>query len=131
LIAINILSRGAIFDLIFYFKWKNINTSVLHLLGGASIHSRWIVTRILGGTWCLSCFFLVQIYCCTLTSHLTMPHSKPIINSVNDIQNVSGLQITVDRNLGAEKLISVKIFMSNIRPSDYSFLNCDRRPNLE
>ena len=39
-----------------------------------------------------------------------MPHSKPIIKSVNDVPNVPGLQITVDRNLGAEKLISVKIF---------------------
>ena len=85
----------------------NFKNYLLHFLsGGASLDARWIVIRILTGVWCLACFFLVQIYCCTLTSHLTLPHSKPIVNSVYDIPNVRGLEITVDRNLGAEKLIT-------------------------
>jgi hypothetical protein len=38
-----------------------------------------------------------------------MPHSKPIINSVYDIPNVPGIEITVDRNQGADALISESI----------------------
>ena len=73
------------------------------------MHSRWMVIRVLAGAWCLGCFFLIQIYCCTLTSHLTMPYRKVLINSVYDIPNVTGLQITVDRGLAPELLIKVNI----------------------
>ena len=73
------------------------------------MHSRWMVIRVLAGAWCLGCFFLIQIYCCTLTSHLTMPYRKVLINSVYDIPNVTGQQITVDRGLAPELLIKVNI----------------------
>jgi len=70
-------------------------------LGGGTIQfHQWIVIRVLVGSWCLSCFFFVQIYCCNLTSHLTMPHTKPLINSIDDIANLPGLKVTLDRDFG-------------------------------
>ena len=75
--------------------------------GGASVSARWIVIRILAGAWCLACFFLIQLYCSTLTSHLTSPLRKPLIDSVYDIPNTPGLQIVVDRGFAADTLLSV------------------------
>ena len=104
------------------------NYSLNFLSGGASLDARWIVIRILTGVWCLACFFLVQIYCCTLTSHLTLPHSKPIVNSVYDIPNVPGFEITVDRNLGADMLISVLVLFKCSQSSVVNrFLNQYRK----
>lgn len=66
-----------------------------------------IAVRVLAGAWCGTCFFLVQIYCCTLISHLTASNEKTIINSFFDIPKVPGVTFTVDRALALDAMLQV------------------------
>nr|CAH0104379.1 unnamed protein product [Daphnia galeata] len=59
----------------------------------------YVVTEITSDPF--SCGCLVS----TLIAFITSPKNKPIINSVYDIPNVTGLKIMVNRNLGADVML--------------------------
>ena len=62
--------------------------------------------RIAAGAWCCGCFFLVQIYCSTLTSHLTSPNQKLLVNSFFEIAD-KPVRLSVNRPSGLDKLLQV------------------------
>jgi hypothetical protein len=88
--------------------WQNI-ISILSRGGRLAPYSRSTAIQITSCVWCFTCFFLVQFYCCNWTSQLTTSRqSKALVDSVYEIPNVTGLQITVDRNWAADQLILVR-----------------------
>ena len=62
---------------------------------------------LVAGSWCCTCFFLVQIYCSTLTSYLTSPNQKTIVNSFFDIANTPGVHLAVEAYMALELLMLV------------------------
>ena len=52
------------------------------------------MVRFAAGAWCLACFFFVQIYSTTLTSHLMDPNEKPIANTLHELANDPSLGLT-------------------------------------
>ena len=64
--------------------------------------------RIAVGAWCCTRFFLVQIYCCILISHLTTsPNQKPLVNSFFGIADTPGVILAIDRDFDLDKMIQV------------------------
>ena len=82
----------------------NICNIYFKICPGQNYFFKRLATRIVAGTWCCGCFFLVQIYCCTLMSHLTAPNQKPLVNSFFEIADNSGVTLTVDRGYGVDKV---------------------------
>lgn len=66
-------------------------------------------SRIAAGAWCGACFFLVQIYCSTLTSHLTYPNQRPIANSIHEIAHTPGVSFSTER--GIDSILQVTHFL--------------------
>ena len=62
----------------------------------------------MAGAWFLGCFFLVQIYSSTLTSHLTSPNQKPIVNSFFEIADSPGVSLTIDKGFALDVLLQVR-----------------------
>ena len=58
-----------------------------------------LTARVAAGAWCCGCFFLVQIYCSTLTSHLTAPNQQPIVNSFFEIAETPSIRLAVNTAL--------------------------------
>ena len=89
-----------------------------------------LVIRIAAGAWGCTCFFLVQIYCCTLISHLTSPNQKLIVNSFFDIADTPGVSLTIDRDYALDKIMQVfylpyrynYIFQQLLNPDSNQFL---------
>ena len=71
--------------------------------------------RILAGTWCLATVVLANVYSSTLISYVSAPTRQPIIDSIHDIPKVAGLQVAVDKGLGADVVVSVSSSMPSIR----------------
>lgn len=65
----------------------------------------------MAGSWCVGCFFLVQSYCSIVTSHLTSPNQKPIVNSIQELAHSTKVSITVERDLGLKSIIMVIILV--------------------
>ena len=63
-----------------YFIQCNIKSSrvedIILKTTGQHYFPKRLTIRLAVGAWCCACFFLVQIYCCTLTSHLMSPNQK-------------------------------------------------------
>lgn len=78
------------------------------MIKGQSCKSSSLTIRIVAGTWCVGCFFLVQIYSSTLTSHLMESNQKPIVNSVQELVNHPDVQLTADRGMAADILLVVR-----------------------
>lgn len=78
---------------------------------GQILYSKRLAIRIVAGTWCCACFFLIQIYSSTLTSHLTMPNQKPIVNSFYEIANTPGVSLTVNRGFGIDNILQVPFYL--------------------
>lgn len=74
---------------------------------GQSLSSSRLAVRFLAGSWCLVCFFLVQSYCSTLTSHLTSSNQKPIANSIHQLASLPDISIAVDKGLGLNYVLMV------------------------
>ena len=74
---------------------------------GQHFFSKRLSTRIAAGAWCCGCFFLVQIYCSTLTSHLTTPIQKPIVNSFFEIADTPGIILTLEREFAIDAILQV------------------------
>ena len=66
-----------------------------------------LVIRLIAGTWCLACFVFVTAYSSVLISYIVAPNIKPIIDSINDIPRVSGLQVVVDKGSTIDMYFSV------------------------
>ena len=66
-----------------------------------------LTARVAAGAWCCGCFFLVQIYCSTLTSHLTAPNQQPIVNSFFEIADNPAATLTIDKGYGLDLIIQV------------------------
>ena len=66
-----------------------------------------LVIRIVAGAWCCGCFFFVQIYCCTLVSHLTSSNPKFLVNSFFEISNTPGVSLAIDRDYALDKIMQV------------------------
>ena len=79
----------------------------IHNRVGQRFYSKLLSVRFALGAWCLGCFFLVQIYSSTLTltSHLTSPNQKPIVNSFDQIADTPGVSLTVDRGFGIDVIL--------------------------
>lgn len=77
------------------------------ILKGHPFGSSRLFIRFLAGAWCAGCFFLIQIYCSTLKSHLMSPNEKLIANSVDDIAHFPNVDVTVDQGLGLRIMILV------------------------
>lgn len=69
--------------------------------------TRWrgLGIRLIAGVWCLAASVLVPAYSGTLTSFLTTPIQRPIIESHLDIAgkiSSAGIQVAVERGLGVD-----------------------------
>ena len=100
----NIISQGKFVPSIF----AGTNIKYLIYIGQSCPSSR-LRVRFAAGAWCCACFFLVQIYCCTLTSYLSRPNQKTIVNSVFDIPQTPGVGFTVNRGQGVDLILQVSI----------------------
>ena len=81
----------------------------LYFILGGYFSAKKLAIRSVAAAWCLSCFILVQSYSCVLTSVMTLPKFKPLIKSVYDIPNISGLQVVANRGKAVEAALSVRI----------------------
>lgn len=78
-------------------------------MSGQHYFPKRLAIRVAAGAWCCGAFFLVQIYCSTLTSHLTSPHQKPIVNSFFEIADTAGVSLTIDRGYAMDKMMQVDL----------------------
>lgn len=76
-------------------------------ISGQRFFSHRIIYRTAAGAWCIGCFFLVQIYCSTLTSHLTAPNQKPIEDTVHELANTPDVSLMVDKGFGIDFILKV------------------------
>ena len=84
----------------------NLNTSLTFpAILGQHLGSNRVNVRLASGAWCVGCFFLVQIYCSTLTSHLMAQNQLPIINSFFEIADTPGVHLTFDRGMGLDAIL--------------------------
>ncbi len=65
------------------------------MLGG-HFTAKKVALRCVAAVWCLSCLILVQSYSCILISVITLPKTRPIINSIYDMPKINGLQMVVN-----------------------------------
>ena len=77
------------------------------LKSGQNFFPKRFDVRIAAGAWCCGCFFLVQIYCSTLTSHLTSPNEKFLVNSFFEIADTLDISLTVDKGRGLDIVMQV------------------------
>ena len=57
--------------------------------------------------WCLAAVVLTNVYSSALISYVSAPNRQPIIDSIYDVPKVPGLEIVVDKGLGADVVVSV------------------------
>ena len=50
---------------------------------------------------------LLNYYLINLTSHLTSPNEKPLVNSFFDIADTPGVSLTIDKGFAVDKMIQV------------------------
>lgn len=74
---------------------------------GQGFYSNRLAFRIVAGAWCVGCFFLIQIFCSTLTSHLTSPNQMPIVSSLEELAKTSDVDFTIDKERGLDVLLPV------------------------
>ena len=79
--------------------------SLSFLLGQHYFPNR-LTVRVAAGAWACGAFFLVQIYCCTLTSHLMALNQKPLVNySFFEVADKPGVTLTLDRGYAVDILL--------------------------
>ena len=66
-----------------------------------------LAIRIAAGAWFCGAFFIVQIYCSTLTSHLTSPNQKLLVNSFFEMAENHDVSLAVDRGYAIDKILQV------------------------
>ncbi len=83
-------------------------SAIISSHSGQNYFGNLLAARISAGAWCCGCFFLVQIYCTTLTSYLTSPNQKPIVNSFFEIADKPDVSLAVDREKALDRILQVK-----------------------
>ena len=74
-----------------------------------------MAVRLIAGAWCLAAFVLVPAYSGTLTSFLTSPIARPIVDSYHDIPDrviSAGKKVAVEGGLGVDK--QFQLWVSNV-----------------
>ena len=79
----------------------------LSILLGQHYFPNRLTVRVAAGAWACGAFFLVQIYCCTLTSHLMALNQKPLVNSFFEVADKPGVTLTLDRGYAVDILLQV------------------------
>ena len=91
---------------------------------GFSCRDARLAIRLVASSWALLSFVVVMSYSSTLISYVSSPNRNPIIESVEDIPKVPGLQIVVDKGYTIEYVILVGCNISvSIRWQDF---NCSK-----
>ncbi len=103
------ISYLKVFILLLVFKPIAQFNILINFPPGQRCFSERFAVRIAAGAWCLGCFFLVQIYCTTLTSHLTAPNQKPIVNSFDEIAYTPGARLAVDRGYAIDSVLMLQV----------------------
>lgn len=80
--------------------------TIKNILGGY-LPYKTIPFYLIGATWCIASFVLINAYNCTLMSHLTLPHKKPLIDSIYDLRDQPNLHLVTDQNLNVNSVLSV------------------------
>ena len=80
----------------------------MYFILGGYFSGKKLALRSVAAVWCLSCFVLIQSYSSVLISVMTLPKLKPLINSVYDIPNISGLQVVANRGMAVQAALSVR-----------------------
>ena len=79
----------------------------LSILPGQHYFPNRLAIRVAAGAWACGAFFFVQIYCCTLTSHLMAANQKPLVNSFFEIADKQRVTLTLDRGYAVDMLLQV------------------------
>ena len=86
---------------------RQIRFISLSILQGQHYFPNHLTIRLAAGAWACGAFFLVQIYCCTLTSHLTALNQEPLINSFFEIDKKPGVTLVLDRGYAIDTIFQV------------------------
>lgn len=98
--------------------FKNLN---LYLAGRVmpSVGPLGHATRIIAGVWCLVSIVFVYLYNGCLTSYITFPKMRPIIESLDQLANSAELELAILKNSVFESIILVFSIYCNIQNSRY------------
>ena len=78
---------------------------------------------VIGATWGLATLILINTYTSLLTSYITAPSTKSLINSVQELRDRADIWIVTDKNRNSESLLMASIFA---RFKDYLFEKIDQ-----
>lgn len=79
----------------------------LQINSGQVFRQRKVSVRCLAGAWCVTVFLLVTAYCSVLTSFITSPNYKPLINSIRDLPKKPDIKLITVRGLSPDVLFMV------------------------
>ena len=88
---------------------ENVYTplSNLPILLGQHYFPKRLAVRVVAGAWACGAFFLIQIYCCTLMSHLMALNQKPLVNSFFKTADIPGVALALDRGYAIDMMLQV------------------------
>lgn len=69
-------------------------------------------SRVTAAAWCLSSVVFVYLYSGSLTSFITIPKLRPVIESLDDLAVNPNLKLTILKNSVFESIILVRIVIS-------------------
>jgi len=78
---------------------------------------------VIGATWGLATLILINTYTSLLTSYITAPSTKSLINSVQELRDRADIWIVTDKNRNSESLLMASILA---RFKDYLFEKNDQ-----
>ena len=78
---------------------------------------------VIGATWGLATLILINTYTSLLTSYITAPSTKSLINSVQELRDRVDIWIVTDKNRNSESLLMASILA---RFKDYLFEKIDQ-----
>lgn len=81
----------------------------LQINSGQLFRQRKVSVRCLAGAWCVTVFLLVTAYCSVLTSFITSPNYKPLINSIEDLPKKSDVKLIAVRGRSPDVLFMVSL----------------------
>jgi len=77
--------------------------------------------RIVIATWGLAGFLLVNYYSSLCISFLTIPITKPLIQSIEELRKHPEIQLVIDKNRNAEAFLLVELVQSIISTFNIDF----------
>ena len=122
-----LISQGI---LVYYNEYIRLHAKIYNIFDnniGQHFLLKRLTIRLAVGAWCCGCFILVQIYCSTLTSHLTSPNQKPLVNSFFEISDTPGVSLAVEKGyaidniLKASAVIMFRFLHESAKPFSYHY----------